>query len=264
MRTPNLMLHCGANEVRRTDLGQIMLPETTETYCPIGHNTLVDLVQDKLDLVGFRFGVESHALTKEGNRYFGLVQLMNGSDNDQHALVLGIRNSLDKSFPAAIAFGSQVFVCDNLAFSGEIKISRKHTKYIMRDLPGLVEFAVSKTTMMKENQEARFELWQQTKLSDLRASQIICNMVRQNVINTSRVKKVIDEWDEPSHDFGGRTAWRLFNATTEALKGAPLHDIPPRTMGLQAMLDDISGFQPKMPIEGDWSREDVEIVGAAV
>jgi hypothetical protein len=29
-----------------------------------------------------------------------------------------------------------VFVCDNLAFSGEIKIARKHTRFIVRDLPG--------------------------------------------------------------------------------------------------------------------------------
>jgi hypothetical protein len=246
---PNLMLHCGATEVARNDLARLIdMPMTTRTYCPIGHDTFVDLVEDKLNDVGFRFGEQAHSLTKEGKRYFGLVQLLNGhADNEQHALVVGIRNSIDKSFPAAVAFGSQVFVCDNLAFSGEVKVSRKHTTNIMRDLPNLVAAAVSNTSLMRENQDARFAAWQDTKLTDLRADRIICNMVRQGVINTSRVEKVINEWDEPTHDFGGRTAWRLFNATTEALKGAPLHDIPMRTIGLQAMLDRAAGFTPQLP-----------------
>ena len=254
MRAPNLMLHCGATEVARTDLSGIALPPSTRSYMPVGHDTVVDLAEDKLADVGFRFGTQAHSLTKDGNRYFGLVQLLCGNENEQHALVLGIRNSLDKSFPAAFAFGSQVFVCDNLAFSGEITISRKHTTYIMRDLPGLVAAAVSNTSLMRDNQDARFSAWQETKLTDMRADNIICNMVRQGVLNTSRVEKVIKEWDEPSHDFGGRTAWRLFNATTEALKGAPLHDIPVRTIGLQAMLDDAAGFTPRMPIEGEAVR----------
>jgi hypothetical protein len=33
--------------------------------------------------------------------------------------VLGLRNSHDKRFPAGLVGGSAVFVCDNLAFSGE-------------------------------------------------------------------------------------------------------------------------------------------------
>lgn len=251
---PNLVLHCGATEVPRTQLQEIAVPRPTRTWHPIGHSTLLDLVEDKLGDVGFRFGVQAHSLTKESKRYFGLVELLNGcGEGDEHALVMGIRNSVDKSFPAALAFGSQVFVCDNLAFSGEIKVSRKHTTNIMRDLPGLVASAVSQTKVMQHNQTLRFEYYQERRIQGRMADHIIVEMLRRGVVNTSRVEKVVNEWDEPSHDFGGRTAWRLFNATTEALKGAPLQDIPTRTLILQALLDEVTGFQPTV-IEGEAVR----------
>ena len=245
MKSPNLMLHCGANEVARTDLNMIALPPTTRTFHPVGHGTLVDLVEDKLADVGFRFGTQAHGMTKEGKRYFGLVHLLCGEENEQHALVMGIRNSIDKSFPAKLAFGSQVFVCDNLCFSGEVTVSRKHTTNIMRDLPGLISIAVGQTALMRDNQDLRFEHYQNSKIDTRKADHIIVEMLRQGAINTSRVEAVVNQWDNPEHDFGGRTAWRLHNATTAALKGAPLADMPTRTIILQALLDQVTGFTPK-------------------
>lgn len=256
MKAPSLCLHCGANEVPRSLLSEVRLPEVTKTYTPIGHDTFINIVQDKLQDVGFRFGVEAHSLTKGGDRYFGLVQLLNGTESEQHALVVGVRNSIDKSFPAAIAFGSQVFVCDNLAFTGEVKVSRKHTTHIMRDLPGLVASAVSQTALMRDNQNSRFEFYQNSPLRTRAADHVIVEMLRRGVINTQRVEKVVAEWDEPSHDFGGRTAWRLFNAATEVLKTTALNQRPGRTIVLQAILDSVTGFVPKVaqPIEGDFTR----------
>jgi hypothetical protein len=41
--------------------------------------------------------------------------------------VPGSRNSHDRSFPVSIGYGSQVFVCDNMAFLAEHQIKRRHT-----------------------------------------------------------------------------------------------------------------------------------------
>jgi hypothetical protein len=228
----------------------IDLPPKTATYCPIGHEPFVELVEKKMADIGYFFGTQAHALTKAGARYFGLVELINenaANDDGDHALVLGLRNSIDKSFPAKLAWGSQVFVCDNLCFSGEIMVSRKHTTHIMRDLPKLIEGAVAHTRLMAENQEARFACYKETKLTNMRAEHIIIEMLRRGAVNTSRIQAVVNEWDEPSHDFGPKTAWRLHNATTEALKGAPLHQMPQRTIVLNALLDQVAGFVPKDP-----------------
>lgn len=251
MKSPNLMLHCGADEVRRTDLANVVLPATTETYHPIGHNVFADLVEERLANIGFHFGAQAHAMTHDGARYFGLVELLCGNENEQYALVMGIRNSLDKRFPAMLGFGSQVFVCDNLAFSAEIKVSRKHTKYIMRDLPKLVDSAISHTTLMKENQEARYDSYMETRLTSRQADHVICDMIRRNAIQSSRAGAVLNEWDTPSEDQGPNTAWRLFNAATRVLKADKLHNIPPRTVALHGLMDEVVGFVPKQPQEAD-------------
>ena len=41
----NLMAHCGANYVDRTELGKPTLPPVTKTFTPIGHDYFVDLVE---------------------------------------------------------------------------------------------------------------------------------------------------------------------------------------------------------------------------
>ena len=67
----------------------------------------------------------------------------------------GIRNSHDKRFPAGMVLGSTVLVCDNLAFSGEIEISRRHTRYVMHDLPVLIDQAVEQLSIRWKEQDRR-------------------------------------------------------------------------------------------------------------
>lgn len=240
MNTPNLVLHCGANAVERTALSGVVIPKTTESYKPLPYCDFVDMVEDQLQEFGFRFGNEAHALMKDGSRYFGIASLLNGKQNEQHALVVGMRSSLDKSIAPSIAFGADCFVCDNLSFTGEVVISRKQTRFIGDDIRPLIYDAVSNVTVMQQNQDRRFEIYQNTKVLSNKAGAVICEMYRRGIVNTTKLGKVIEEWDNPKHDFGGRTAWRLFNATTEALKGTPVLDMPQRTIKLQTLLDEVT------------------------
>ena len=256
MNDLNLCLHCGASAVPVTKLAQVQLPEATKTYCPIPHDFLLETVKVKLADAGFAVEKEAHALTHDGARYFGLMQLVNGTSNKEHALVAGIRNSLDKSFAAGFSCGAGVFVCDNLSFTGEVVMNRKHTARIMEHLPGLITAAVSQTALMRDNQAKRFEFYQGVALGDWTADHLIMEMMRRGVIAPSRVTKIWREWEEPSHDFGPQTLWRLFNAATETLKGTGLHRMPGITIELQSILDDFCGFQPTLPepIEGESER----------
>jgi hypothetical protein len=253
MNMNGLMLHCGASNVERNALNNVAMPQATKSYQPIGHAPFLDMVEDKMRDIGLGFGDQAHGLTKDGARYFGLMELKGLGDNGQHAMVMGIRNSLDKAFAASVSFGAQVFVCDNLCFSGEQVIGRKHTVNIMRDLPQLIVTCVSQTKAMSHIQDQRFERYQDVKLTDGKADRLIIDMLRRNAVNTSRIGKVVQEWYEPSVedaqgeliDHGPKRVWRLFNAVTESLKGAPLHDIPRRTIELQAVCDAASGFKPE-------------------
>lgn len=242
MSNLNFMVHCGGTEVERTALQEVEIPLRTRSYCPIPHADLANLIEDELANVGFRFGQHVHALNRDGQQYFGMAELLNGDGNTQWALVGGWRSSYDKSLPAGFVVGSDVFVCDNLAFSGEIQLARKHTSNILRDLPYLVRDAVSQTKVMAEAQGKRYERYQEARLKDHVANHAIIRMLQCGVINTQRVEKVVNEFYEPSHTEhldpnGKRTSWTLFNATTEALKGSGLTQLPKRTIALHELMD---------------------------
>ncbi len=87
---------------------------------------------------GLIVGTQAHSLSHNNNRYFGLMEVKRQVNDPDYCWVVGVRNSHDKSFPAGITAGASVFVCDNLSFSGEVKLARKHTRFITRDLPTLL------------------------------------------------------------------------------------------------------------------------------
>ena len=60
------------------------------------------------------------------------------SVTQSYKYVLGVRNSNDKQFAAGLVMGIAPFVCDNLCFSGEVKVSHRHTRNVMSNLPGRI------------------------------------------------------------------------------------------------------------------------------
>jgi hypothetical protein len=46
-------------------------------------------------------------------------------------------------------------------------------------------------------------------------------MYRDDVISVTRIADVVAQWEEPTHDWGGRTAWRRFKAATFVLTEDP-------------------------------------------
>lgn len=248
MRKANLMLHAGAANVSREQVDASATPPSTDTWFPIAHNVLLDRVHLAIAGMGLQVVNEAHGLTKDGKRYFGLIQLGNGGEDGQFGLVAGIRNSHDKTFPAAIVLGAQVFVCDNLSFSGEIKLARKHTTNIMRDLPGLVTRAVGRLGELRDVQDRRFLAYENTELTDVQAHDLAIRAVDAQILPVTRIPDFLREWRAPSHpEFAQRrNIWRLFNAATEILKGN-IGLLPERTMGLHGLMDSACGLVIESP-----------------
>jgi hypothetical protein len=236
----SLCLHAGASEVSRAALALVPTPPATQTWQPIPHTALLDQVSGTLERAGLRFASEQHSLARNGQRYFGLLRVAapEGDDKD-FALVVGIRNSHDKSFPGGLVCGSRVFVCDNLAFSGEVQLSRKHTRYIMRDLPLLVQRACGQLTDQRALQLRRFGAYKHTEVGDAAAHDVLIRSVDTGVLPVTKLPAVLTEWREPRHpEFkAGKTLWRLFNAFTEVLKSTTLADLPKRTQALHGLCD---------------------------
>jgi len=262
MKTANLTLHCGAAHVDRAVIPTVKTPEHTDTWYPIPHSDFITQVESALTAANMRVVEQAHSLTKEGDRYFGLFQVANcQSTGDDYSYVLGMRNSHDKSFPAGLVVGSQVFVCDNLAFSGEIRIARKHTKFIMNDLPKLTANAVGmlaeKWTLMSD----RIQRYKTTEISDRDAHDFVIRSLDVGAATLQQVPAIIEEWRTPRHpEFADKTAWRLFNAFTEIGKETSLTLLPKRTISLHGLMDAQVGFAYRSAADLTVGTTDAEAV----
>ncbi len=238
----NLLLHCGSEQVPREDLYRTRTPAATRTWQPIPHSLLLQQVEATLPRFGMRVVNQAHGLSHEGNRYFGLLEIANGSNHPDYSRVLGIRNSHDKRFPAGLVLGNQVLVCDNLSFSGEIKVARKHTSMILNDLPLMINDAVGKLHDSWHEQDRRIVRYQDCHLADAVMHDLTIHALDRGVICGSQVPKVLREYREPSHEaFRPKNLWSLFNAFTEVLKGN-LGILPDRTQKLHRLCDAHAGL----------------------
>ena len=128
------------------------------------------------------------------------------------------------------------------SFSGEVKLARKHTRFINRDLPRLVQSAVGKLMDRWHHQDTRLANYKLADLDDRTAHDLVIRSCDVGVVPNRTIPDVLREWREPRHEeFEPRNIWSLFNAFTEALKGN-LIELPRRTEALHGLLDNHVGL----------------------
>jgi hypothetical protein len=236
----NLIAHCGAQQVERNALEGVVLPPATKSHTPIAHDYFVDLIQDRLGSANMQVVNEAFALGRKGADMFGMFEISSYADQD-YTDVIGFRNSHAKKLSAGLVGGKGVFVCDNLMFMGAVKFGRRHTSHILDNLGDLITDAISKIKLLKTSSDIRYDVYKGWQLTNERADHLIVDMLRNGIINTQRVEKVVQQWDAPDHvEFNktGQSVWRLMNAATEALKGSNIIEMPERTIKLQTILDE--------------------------
>jgi len=67
-------------------------------------------------------------------------------DRRGFGLCIAFRNSYDRSMSVGMAIGASVFICDNLALSGDITVMKKHTKNVWTTLEDLAISTIYKAT----------------------------------------------------------------------------------------------------------------------
>jgi len=217
-------------------------PQATDTHYPIPHGTLVETVKDVVEGARWNITETDYALFHDDNEMFAVWRIQNGQSHPDYDLTIGLRNSHNKLFAASMAIGTWVMVCSNLDFDGEVTFGRKHTRYIMRDLRGLVEKAFSKVQAMRILQDRRIDVYKKYTPSNTEVHDFLVRSMDQKVIANSYIPKVLKEYRTPRHEefFGDnrvRTGWTLLNAYTEVFKGVTPLTLSNRTIKLHRMLD---------------------------
>ncbi len=246
MSNLNMMLHCGGVSSDLSEVSLVPTPTPTASHFPVSHRLMIDLAQDGFRAAGLEVLQECYGLRHNGQEMFGMFRVgFPGHDDTDHGTIMGIRNSHIKSFAAALALGSHVFVCDNLAISGEIRLARKHTRHILRDLPRVVTTAVGRLTHHRKTEEERITAYKATELTDVETHDLVCRALRSQAIGGGKVSQVLEQWYAPAHeDFEPRTMWSLQNCFTEVWKSYKPDQMntAKRTHALCGVLDPVAGL----------------------
>lgn len=222
----NLVLHAGGWQADEAAIAAVPVPERTPTYTPIPHARILEQLRRVLPLHGMKLERLQLGLANNGARMFGVADVVNGTGAPDWGIAIGLRNSYDRSMALNMCAGSRVFVCDNLAFHGEVMLHRRHAGAIDHELPSMVAELVAGVVTFKGEIAAQVDALKGAEINDARAHDMVCLALRAGVVPAQMLPAVLDEWHEPRHEeFKPRTAWSLFNGFTEVAKS--------RTPGLQ-------------------------------
>ena len=228
-----LINHCGAQEVSRGELLDVSPPAGTDTWFPIAHSTVIDAVTNTLDEAGYTITREWLSVNKQGLEFFGVLDL-ESQINTEVSLSVGVRNSNNKRFPIGMCCGTRCFVCDNLAFSSEVVISKRHTRFGEDRYREGIAQAVTSLSTFKTQEAERITCLRDRELSEDEANSRILQGYEKKVIPSRLLSAVISEWRSPSHDaFVQRNGWSLYNAFTEVIK--PRFEKYPAKAALETM-----------------------------
>ena len=216
-------------KIGRPELAQIPVPEATLTHKPVPHHVIVEALVETLSFRHIGVVNEEYAVSFDGMKMFGVLDLETQMEGCRFSI--GIRNSHDKSIRLGLTSGLRVFVCSNMAFSGEFTpVLAKPTKSF--NLIDTLAVGVDRIQRSFEPMRRQVEEWRQAQITDERAK----------LISLFRVR-----------------GWQAGSTTESSLRG-PSAVLPTTVRGVLAA-DDVEpvqrvhqrfqGTRPRSPIQSD-------------
>lgn len=213
------LYHAQSNLVTREQLMGIPPPPATSTWRPIAHGDLVSAIDRQLLVRGITIRKETFAVQRDGARLFAVLDLAIETSGDSCA-AMGIRTANDRSMALEIAVGVKVFVCDNLAFSGDlIALRRKHTAKF--DLNADISRAVDRYQAHLLALQRTLATVREDAIADEEAKVLIFEAFHDEILPLRYFKQVTESYFKPSAemtDVQPRTMWGLHNAFTRAVR----------------------------------------------
>jgi hypothetical protein len=212
-----LMTHVGASKVKRGDLSLVPTPPATDTFKPIAHAALIDELERSLSFRHIQIVRDEYAVSPDGMKLFGLLEL--NAEFEGVRFAIGLRNANDKSMRLGMVAGYRVFVCDNMALSGDFKpLLAKHTKNF--DLVESLSIGVDRIQRGFEPLKEAITFKRDCRLGGEEARSLIYRAFMENRFPLKLLKTVHQEFFvAPSHaEFKQQTVWSLENAFTTAFK----------------------------------------------
>lgn len=218
---------------------------------PVAHARLVEGILaevERRDLVPVR---TQYALGAKGHALFGVMDLRakDALEVKERGIAFGFRSSTNSALAIKAVAGTRVFVCDNLALSGDmIAFLRKST--IGLDLKDAIAGGFDKFTADVKVMDLKIAELGATEISDGEAKQRIFDVFNAGVMPVRLFDDVARFYFEPTEemtDVKPRTLWGLHNAFTRAARDLGAARLFQATVQLGRMFGMTAGKQ----IEGE-------------
>lgn len=208
------------NRKNKEDLGKIFTPDRTDTYEPIGHLQLVNFLEKSVPgLLGDEYSMidNSYGTARKDQLLFGMMTFKNEAKD--MGLSVGYRNSLDRTLSVGIAFGANVFVCENLMMTGDIFVMKKHTPNVWVGLPELVEEKVPQAGGIYHSLREDVDMMKNMPIKKDQGFQLLGLMRGHKILNAQQTNIAFKEFVNPSYkEHKDGSVMQVYNACTEALK----------------------------------------------
>jgi len=162
MSETSTLIGYAGRTINRDELALVSTPPATATHQPVPHH---EIVQALVETLGFRhIGVvhDEYAVSPDGMKMFGVLDL----ETEMHGarFSIGLRNSHDKTMRLALTCGYRVFVCSNMAFSGDFTpVLAKHSKSL--NLVDSISVGVDRMQRNFAPMQKQVESWQSLELT---------------------------------------------------------------------------------------------------
>lgn len=189
---------------------------------PVPHAVLVDAIQTELARRNYAVERQQLALSRNQAALFGVFDLTVPGTNGQpgRGLAFGFRNAIDQQFGIRAVAGTRVFVCDNLALSGDlIAISRKNTTRL--DLGDAVALGIDKFAVQSAALEIQVARLEHTEITNGEAKRIVYDLFAARILPVrlfDDVNRFYFASTNATPDTEPRTLWGLHNACTRAIR----------------------------------------------
>lgn len=218
-QSSTLVAHCGATKITRDELREIPIPEATRSHKPLSHFEIVTVLEEALSFRHLTVIRDEYAISKDGMKMFGVMDLNSKFDGGNFSI--GLRNANDKSMRLALTAGYRVFVCDNMAFSGDFTpLLHKHTSNF--DLRDSIAIAVDRIQRGLHGLTEQIVEMRRFGLTDNDAKLLIYRAFMENAMKgvpKHLMPIVHGNYFDPNHEeFQSRNLWSLSNAFTSAFK----------------------------------------------
>jgi hypothetical protein len=211
-------LIASTERLTRQQLVLVPTPPGTATHRPVPHAEVVEALVETLSFRHIGVVNEEFAISKDGMKMFGVLDLDTGMHGCRFSI--GVRNAHDKSMRLAMTVGYRVFVCENMAFSGDFQpVLAKHSKNF--SLQNALSIGVDEMQRNFDGMRTQVEVWKQSQLSDVAAKLVIYRAFIESDLEVPKhlARPVHDLYFSPQHEeFQPRTLWSLSNAFTSAFK----------------------------------------------